>query len=108
MKISIQHDQVDPVFIFFSVPLSRVLNRVKTRIKLNGLSMLFGRYFPPHQNSRGPTDSSISPFIVFFFFCFGFVLFCFHYHNRIQLSTGRCLQLSVNASLSLHYSLVAK
>ena len=61
--------------------------------------MLFGRYFSAHQNSRGPTDSSISPFIVFFFV---FVLFCFHYHNRIQLSTGRCLQLSVNASLSRH------
>ena len=83
MKIYIQHDQVDPVLLFFllffSVPLSGVLNRVKTRIKLNGLSMLFGRYFSAYQNSRGPTDSSISPFIVIFF--------CFYYHNRIQLST---------------------
>ena len=42
VKISIQHDQVDPVFIFiylfiylFWVPLLSVLSRVKTRIKLN-------------------------------------------------------------------------
>ena len=55
--------------LFFSVPLSDVLNRVKTRIKLNGLSTLFGRYFSAHQSSRGHIDSSISAFIVGFFFC---------------------------------------
>ena len=73
MKIPIQHGQVDPVFIFFSVPLSGILNRVKTRIKLNGLSTLFGRYFFAHQTSRVPVDSSISPFI-FFLFCFVFII----------------------------------
>ena len=97
MKVSVQHGQVDSVFIFFGSSIGCIMmNRVKTRIKLNGLLTLFGRYFSAHQNSRGPIDSSISPFIVFIYFFF------FHYHNRIQLPTGRCLQLSVNASLSRH------
>ena len=64
MKIFIQHGQVNPFLYFFSVPLSGVFNRVKTRIKLSG------RYFSAHQNSRVPIESSISPFIVFFFFVF--------------------------------------